>query len=240
MAKRVGVILAGCGHWDGSDVAEAVLTMLVIERAGAVPICAAPDVKQPVVFDHLTGQPAAGTRPARVEAARIAGKNLLPLSDLAPETIDALVIPGGEGPLATLSDYAAKHELCEVDANVVRLLRGMLKLHRPMGFVGSSALLAARVLGPVAGVRLTLGSKASPGAKHAAIMGADIRPSTTEDVIIDQKARVHSTAGFLGEGARLPVVARAIDRLVRGVVAGAKDRTPMAIEDVTDPARGSA
>jgi enhancing lycopene biosynthesis protein 2 len=240
MAKRVGVILSGCGHWDGSDVVESVLSLLIIERAGAIPICAAPDVKQPVVFDHLTGQPVTGTRPARVEAARIAGKNLLPLADLSPDSIDALLIPGGEGPLATLSDYAAKHELCQVDPAIVRLLRGMLQAHRPMGFIGSSALLAARVLGPVAGVRITLGSKATPGAKHAAIMGADVRPSTPEDVIIDQKARIHTTAGFLGEGARMPVVARAIDRLVRGVIGSAKDRTPLAVEDVTDPARGSA
>ena len=115
------------------------------------------------MFDHLTGQPVTGTRPARVEAARIAGKNLLPLAELSPESIDALLIPGGEGPLATLSDYAAKHELCQVDPAIVRLLRGMLQAHRPMGFIGSSALLAARVLGPVAGVRLTLGSKAIAG-----------------------------------------------------------------------------
>ena len=36
MAKRVGVILSGCGRRDGSDVAEAVLALLVIERSGAV------------------------------------------------------------------------------------------------------------------------------------------------------------------------------------------------------------
>ena len=35
MAKRVGVLLSGCGRLDGSDVAETMLTLLVIERAGA-------------------------------------------------------------------------------------------------------------------------------------------------------------------------------------------------------------
>ena len=126
------------------------------------------------------------------------------------------------------------------------MLRGMLKDHRPMGFIGLSALLAARVLGPVAGVRITVGSKSIPAAKHAAVMGADVRPCADEDVIVDQKARIYTTPGFLAEGARLSGVARAIDRLVRGVVSNAKDRGPRDAApdalpvETTGPSRGSA
>ncbi len=89
-----------------------------------------------------------------------------------------------------------------------------------MGFIGLSALLAARVLGPVAGVRVTLGPKGTAPAKHAAIMGADVRPATVDDVISDQKARVHTTPGFLAEEPTLPKVARAIEQLVRAVLGG--------------------
>jgi enhancing lycopene biosynthesis protein 2 len=245
MAKRIGVVLSGCGQRDGSDVAEALLTLLVIERAGAEPVCAAPDLEQPAVIDHLRGRPTRGMRNARLEAARIAGQRVLALGDLAVETIDALVIPGGEGAVTTLSDYGDKHELCQVQPDVVRLLRGMLQHRRPIGLVGLAALLGARVLGPVAGVRITLGPKGTPAAKHAAIMGADVRPCTLEDVIVDQKSRVSSTPGFLAEGATLPGVARAVDRLVRGVVGSAKDRAPapkpepLPVE-TTGPSRGSA
>ena len=246
MAKRVGLVLTGCGRLDGSDVAEVMLTLLVIERAGAVAVCAAPDVDQPAVVDHATGERTRGTRNARVEAARLAGTSILPLGELGPDVVDALIIPGGAGPVATLSDYMDKHELCQVHPALVGLLRGMLKEHRPMGFVGLSAVLAARVLGPVAGVRVTVGSKAIPAAKHAAVMGADVRPCAAEDVIVDQKARVYTTPGFLSEGARLAGVARAIDRLVRGVVANAKDRAPRDAApdalpvETTGPSRGSA
>src|SRR6478672_4485131 len=95
-----------------------------------------------------------------------------------------------------------------------------------MGFYGLSAVLAARVLGPAAGVRGTGGSKGTPYAKDAAVMGADVRPCAPEDVIVDQKARVYTTPGFLTEGANLPGVARAVDKLVRAVVANARDRAP--------------
>src|SRR5262249_9440686 len=187
MAKRVGVLLSGCGRLDGSDVAESILTLLVIERAGAQPICAAPDLDQAAVVDHVSGERVDGTRNAWAEAARLVGPRIRPLSALTVDAIDALIVPGGEGPIATLSDYPAKHALCQVNPDVAQLLRAMLQSRRPMGFSGLSALLAARVLGPAAGVRLTFGSKGTPAAKHAAIMGADVRPSTAEDVIVDQK-----------------------------------------------------
>jgi enhancing lycopene biosynthesis protein 2 len=245
MAKRIGVVLSGCGQRDGSDVAEAVLALLVIERAGAQAVCVAPDVDQPAVVEHLPGKTTRGSRNARLEAARIAGAGVLKLGDLGSDAIDALLIPGGEGAVTTLSDYAVKHELCQVHPDVARLLRAMLQGRRPMGFFGLAALLAARVLGPAAGVRVTLGTKAGPVAKHAAIMGADVRPCTPEDVIVDQKARVYTTPGLLAEGATLATVARAVDRLVRGVVGGAKDRSPAAPPEplpveTTGPSRGSA
>jgi enhancing lycopene biosynthesis protein 2 len=49
-------------------------------------------------------------------------------------------------------------------------------------------------------------------------MGADVRPATADDVISDQKARVHTTPGFLAEEPKLPAVAKAIDQLVRLVL----------------------
>ena len=74
MAKRVAVVLSGCGAGDGSEIREAVLTLLTLDRAGAQAVCAAPDVPQPPTFDHLRGTPAvpAAARNALVEAARIA------------------------------------------------------------------------------------------------------------------------------------------------------------------------
>lgn len=233
MAKRVGVLLSGCGRADGSDVAEAVLALLVIDRAGAQTVCASVDVDQKQVIDHLrldgqrSGLPAVGPRNARVEAARITGGGrVLPLSQLGVPTIDALIVPGGAGATTLLSSYAEKHELCQVQPELAALLRAMLQARRPMGFVGLAALLAARVLGPAAGVRVTVGAKGTLAAKHAAIMGADVRPAGPGDVIADEKARVWTTPGFLVEGARLAEVARAMDRLVRAVVGAARDRFP--------------
>ena len=42
MAKKIGVILSGCGVTDGAEIQEAVLTLLAIDRAGAEAVCMAP------------------------------------------------------------------------------------------------------------------------------------------------------------------------------------------------------
>jgi enhancing lycopene biosynthesis protein 2 len=234
MAKRVGIILAGCGHRDGSDVAETMLAFLTLDRAGAKVVCAAPDADQREVVDHLHDAAAAaissptaldtahGPRNARVEAARLAPGEVLPLSALDPNRLEGLLIPSGRGVATLLSDYAEKGALCAVDPDLARVMKALLGARKPMGFVGLAAVLAARVLGPVAGVRLTLGSKAGVAAKHAAVMGADVRPGAIDDVIADEKARVYSTPGLEAEGARLAQVAKAIEKLSRALTSGPK------------------
>jgi enhancing lycopene biosynthesis protein 2 len=112
MAKRVGVILSGCDRQRGSDPAETLLTLLILDRAGAEVVCAAPDA-------------------ARADAARLVpgadGEAAVrPLAALDARDIDALVIPGGGGALTLLSDYAEKGQVCEVNPDVARLLRALL------------------------------------------------------------------------------------------------------------------
>src|SRR5260370_4118677 len=95
-----------------------------------------------------------------------------------------------------------------------------------MGFICLAPLLAARVLGPVAGVRVTLGARGSVPARHAAVMGADVRPCVANELVIDQKNMVVSTPAFMYEDARLREVAAGIDKLVRTVMQMARDRAP--------------
>ena len=40
--KKVAVILAGCGVFDGAEIHESVLTLLQLERSGASYQCMAP------------------------------------------------------------------------------------------------------------------------------------------------------------------------------------------------------
>jgi enhancing lycopene biosynthesis protein 2 len=226
MATRVGLVLSGCGASDGSEINEAVLALYWIERAGGRAICMAPDVAQARVVNHLTQAPEAQAGPRRVlaEAARITRGRVQDIATVKDNDLDALIFPGGHGVATALSNYAEKGVVCEVHPEVTRLLKAMLQRRRPMGFICMSPILAARVLGPAAGVRITFGTKNSEEAKHAAIMGADVRPCPLREILVDQKNRVVSTPAYMYDDASLSDVGFSIERLVRQVVSLARDR----------------
>ena len=43
---RIAVLLSGCGHLDGAEVREAVLTLLALDQQGATVQCIAPNALQ--------------------------------------------------------------------------------------------------------------------------------------------------------------------------------------------------
>ena len=57
MSKRIGVLLSGCGHQDGSEIHESVITLLALDRAGAEVRIMAPHKSQMHTINHLTGKP---------------------------------------------------------------------------------------------------------------------------------------------------------------------------------------
>ena len=56
MQKKIGVVLSGCGVYDGSEIHESVIVLLAIDRNGAQAVCMAPNVDQMHVVNHLTGR----------------------------------------------------------------------------------------------------------------------------------------------------------------------------------------
>ena len=109
MAKKIGVVLSGCGVTDGAEIQEAVLTLLAIDRAGAEAICMAPNIRQYHVINHLTGEESLGeARNVLVESARIARGKIRDIATVKAADIDALIFPGGFGVVKNLCDYAFK------------------------------------------------------------------------------------------------------------------------------------
>ena len=95
---KVGVVLSGCGVYDGAEIQESVITMLALDRAGAKRIMLAPDIDQLHVINHLTGKEMDGEgRNVLVESARIARGEIKSISEVSENDLDALIFPGGFG-----------------------------------------------------------------------------------------------------------------------------------------------
>jgi enhancing lycopene biosynthesis protein 2 len=103
MKRRIGILLSGCGCYDGSDPHEVVFSMLAVQQAGHEVVPLAFDLPQLHVADHTTGMEAEGqTRNQMVEAARLVRGKLYALPDMSPRLLDGVIVPGGQGSVKNL------------------------------------------------------------------------------------------------------------------------------------------
>lgn len=133
--KKIGVVLSGCGVYDGSEIHETVLTLLALSRQGADVICFAPDKTQADVINHLTGEPMAESRNVLIEAARIVRGDIHPLAQADAAELDALIVPGGFGAAKNLSTFATEGTACHVDPDLKALSLAMHAAGKPQGFI---------------------------------------------------------------------------------------------------------
>jgi enhancing lycopene biosynthesis protein 2 len=215
MAK-VGVLLSGCGVYDGSEIHEAVITMLALDRAGAEIVCMAPNKNQHHVINHLTMEQMNETRNVLVESARIARGNIRDLKTVTARDIDALIMPGGFGAAKNLSDFAFKGPQAQVDGDVERLLKEMVQAKKPIGAICISPATVALALGSL-GPILTVGNDAETiGAIEA--LGGRHRVCMVHEIAVDEENRIVTTPAYmLGPG--IKEVASGIESLVARIMA---------------------
>ncbi|MBM4386595.1 MAG: isoprenoid biosynthesis glyoxalase ElbB, partial [Deltaproteobacteria bacterium] len=144
--KKIAVVLSGCGVFDGSEIHEATLTLLALDLEGASYVCAAPDVPQAKVHNHLTKSDAKSeTRNAAVESARIARGNLALLKDLRVSQLDGLIIPGGFGAALNLSSFATAGADMDVNPELKTLLKEFISQKKPVAALCIAPPILARV-----------------------------------------------------------------------------------------------
>jgi enhancing lycopene biosynthesis protein 2 len=197
MAKRVGVILSGCGVYDGAEIHESVITLLALDRAGAEVVICAPDIEQMHVINHHTGEVAEGeSRNVRIEAARIARGPVADVAEIDAGDLDALILPGGFGAAKNLSTFAVAGADCEIDPGVAALVREVHAQGKPIAAVCIAPALLAKVLG-TEGPKLTIGNDAATAGAMEAMGATHVTCPVTEFVIDRERKLVTSPAYML-------------------------------------------
>ena len=79
---NIAVLLHGSGVYDGTEIQEAVFSLLAIAEAGASYQCIAPNVHQHHVLNHLDGSEMEESRNVLIESARIARGDVLDLAGI--------------------------------------------------------------------------------------------------------------------------------------------------------------
>src|SRR6266568_1066535 len=167
MKKRIGMVLSGCGVFDGSEIQEAVFTLLAIDRNGADAVCLAPDMEFDEV-NHLTNQPTGAKRNVLVESARIARGKIRNIGDFKATDLDAIIFPGGFGAAKNLCNFAAKGANAAIHPEVARLLRKMAAAGKPIGAICIAPALIAATLGKEYAPQVTIGTDPAAAAAISA------------------------------------------------------------------------
>ncbi|KXJ49937.1 MAG: isoprenoid biosynthesis protein, partial [Colwellia sp. Phe_37] len=146
--KNIAIILSGCGVYDGSEIHEAVLTLLAIEQAGAKYRCFAPNINQHHVINHVSGEVMQDEqRNVLVESARIARGDVEDLSEFYIDEFDALIVPGGFGAAKNLSDFAINGEDISINEQVLSVCQAFAKANKPAGYMCIAPVMIPLIYG---------------------------------------------------------------------------------------------
>ena len=215
MKKKIGVVLSGCGVYDGSEIHEAVLTLLAIDRNGAEAVCMAPDMELAEI-DHLAGQPTGAKRNVLIESARIARGNITDIAKIKAVDLDAIVFPGGFGAAKNLCDFALKGADASIQPDVARLLKEMAAARKPIGAVCIAPALIAAVLGKEYAPELTIGTDAGTAAAINAT-GSVHRDCPVREFVVDRKNRIVTSPAYMLAGC-ISEAADGIEKAVKAVI----------------------
>lgn len=212
---KIGVLLSGCGVFDGSEIHEAVLSLLALDRAGAEVFCMAPDMDQLHVINHLTQEETGEKRNALVESARIARGEIRNLKDVKARDLDGLILPGGLGAAKNLSDFAVKGPNASVHPEVRRLLEETAEAGKPIGAICIAPATLTKALSSRR-PEVTIGMDAQT-AGAIECMGGVHRNCKVDEIHVDEKNRLVTTPAYmLGPG--IKDVAAGIEKLVSKVI----------------------
>ncbi|MFH1850767.1 MAG: isoprenoid biosynthesis glyoxalase ElbB [Candidatus Neomarinimicrobiota bacterium] len=217
--SKVGVVLAGCGVFDGAEIQEAVITLLALDRAGVETVIMAPDIEQLHTIDHVSGDDMpAEIRNVQIESARIARGKILDINEVGSEDLDALIFPGGFGVAKNLCDYAMVGPDCDVNPDVLRLTGEMINSSKPIGAMCIAPVMLAKVLELMGqSVRLTVGNDARTAADIES-MGSKHVTCTAVEIVVDEANKIVTTPAYMTAG-RISEAAEGIEKLVAAVLA---------------------
>ena len=215
MKKKIGVVLSGCGVYDGSEIHEAVFTLLAIDRCGAEAVCMAPDKEFPEV-NHLTGAPTGAKRNALMESARIARGKIRCLKEVKAADLDAIVFPGGFGAAKNLCNFAEKGAKAEIHPEVARLLKEMAAAKKPICAICIAPTLVAAALGRDYSPKVTIGTDPETAAAINAT-GSCHQDCPVTEFVVDRENKIVSTPAYM-LAERISEAADGIDKAIKATI----------------------
>ncbi|MGD9639054.1 MAG: isoprenoid biosynthesis glyoxalase ElbB [Alphaproteobacteria bacterium] len=190
MEKKVklAVVLSGCGVFDGSEIHEATLALLAINKLKAEYQCFAPDIEQHFVKNHYSKKIEPVSRNVLSESARIARGDIKPLTEYSVKDFDGIIFPGGFGAALNLCNFAVKGADSNVNDEVQKVIETTFDAQKPIGALCIAPALIARVLGHKH-ITVTIGNDEAT-AIEIEKTGAKHKECSATEICIDYKNKI--------------------------------------------------
>lgn len=210
---KIAVLLHGSGVYDGTEIQEAVFSLLALAEAGHQYQCIAPNVEQHHVINHLDGSEMNEKRQVLIESARIARGDVLDLQGVNADDFDALMMPGGFGTAKNITTWAFEGPDATILPAVKTLILGFIEQSKPILALCMSPTTIAKALeGTSYHPKLTVGStvEASPydiagisGGMER--IGVEAESRTIQEVSIDPSLKIICAPCYMMEASILEV-----------------------------------
>ncbi len=195
---KIGVLLSGCGVYDGAEIHESVLSLLAIDEIGAEAVCISINATQHHVINHFSGEEMNEQRNMLIESARISRGDIRDIQEVSPVDLDALVIPGGFGSAKNFTNWAFSGPNGNIRDDVKLLLVNLINVGKPLLVLCVSPVVVAKALeGSGITANLAIGSKkdSSPYSIVDFQNGIESIGASTEDkgineILIDHTNRI--------------------------------------------------
>jgi enhancing lycopene biosynthesis protein 2 len=217
MKKIYAIILAGCGPKDGSEIQEAIASMMAVSKSGCVYRIFAPNINQADVINHLTNEPTEQKRNVLTEAARIARGDIHPIEDLSVNDFDGLILPGGFGAAKNLFTFAFDGLDFSVLPAIEKIILAFHTLGKPIGAMCISPVMIAKVLGHK-GVKITLGPPYPLCEALEKKYGAIVRSVDRSDALVDRSNKVVTTPSYMYGDSTIADIAYGAERMIEELI----------------------
>lgn len=199
MAKRVAVVLSGCGNKDGTEITEAVSLMICLSSLGAELTYFAPNQEvHPKNF--LTNETLPELRNVMNESARITRSQIRDLKELNASDFDALALPGGYGAALHLSTWAAQGSKCKINPELEKAIKDFHSTSKPIGAICIAPVIVAKALGSHQ-VTITIGDD-KESIDELLKTGAHHEVCPVVDYITDRLNKVITTPAYMYPSAK--------------------------------------
>jgi enhancing lycopene biosynthesis protein 2 len=216
--KKIGVVLSGCGHQDGTEIHEAVFTLHALDKLDVDVIIMAPDMDQFHVINHLNGEEEISeSRNILVESARIARGEVVDVATISGQQLDALIFPGGTGMAKNIFDYSMAGINCTVIPDVQRLVVEVLEANKPLGAICIAPVMVAKILEYLGRTGTVTGGFNDNINNDIKAMDINTIEVGAEDIVVDEENKIVTTPAYV-EAKSMSEAFIGIEKLVNKVL----------------------